>query len=48
MFGCTSKKRPNTLIMGRTFDNEIIDMFEFGVEKVKFMEEFKVIYFNFQ
>ena len=42
MFGCSSKKRPNTLIMARTFDSEIIDMFEFGVESAKFMEEFKV------
>jgi len=41
MFGCSSKKRPNSLILGRTFDNEIIDMFEFGIDSLKFMEDFK-------
>jgi ribosome production factor 2 len=50
MFGFSSKKRPNSLILGRTFDNEIIDMFEFNIEKLKFMEDFKVkiitIYFS--
>jgi len=44
LFGCSSKKRPNSLIMARTFDKEIIDMFEFGLESVKFMDEFKVIF----
>jgi len=43
MFGCSSKKRPNSLIMARTFDKEIIDMFEFGIEAVKFMQDFKVM-----
>lgn len=41
MFGCSSKKRPNSLIMGRTFDNEIIDMFEFEIEAAKMMDQFK-------
>lgn len=41
LFGCSSKKRPNSLIMARTFDKEIIDMFEFGLESAKFMAEFK-------
>jgi ribosome production factor 2 len=43
VFGSSSKKRPYSLIMGRTFDKEMIDMFEFGIENVKFMEDFKVI-----
>lgn len=41
MFGSSSKKRPCSLIMGRSFDHEMIDMFEFGIKDVKFMEEFK-------
>lgn len=41
MFGSSSKKRPYSLIMGRTFNSEMIDMFEFGIEAVKFMEDFK-------
>lgn len=41
MFGSSSKKRPNSLIVGRTFDNEVIDMFEFGIEALKFMDHFK-------
>lgn len=41
MFGCSSKKRPNSLIMGRTFDNEVIDMFEFEIEAAKMMDQFK-------
>lgn len=27
--------------MGRTFDNEIIDMFEFEIEAAKMMDQFK-------
>jgi len=42
MFGFSSKKRPNSLIIGRTFDNEIIDMFELNIEGLSFMEDFKV------
>lgn len=42
VFGSSSKKRPYSLIMGRCFDNEMIDMFEFGIEDIKFMEDFKV------
>lgn len=41
MFGSSSKKRPNSLTMARTFDNEIIDMFEFEIEVAKMMDQFK-------
>ncbi|CAF0776477.1 unnamed protein product [Brachionus calyciflorus] len=41
MFGFDSKKRPDSLIIGRMFDNQVLDMFEFGVEKFVPMEEFK-------
>lgn len=43
MFGFSSKKRPNSLIIGRTFDNEAIDMFELNIEGLKLMEDFKVM-----
>ena len=42
MFGFDSKKRPNSLIVGRFFDNQVTDMFEFGMENFIPMEDFKV------
>lgn len=42
MFGFDSKKRPDSLIIGRMFDNEVLDMFEFGIDKFTAMEDFKV------
>jgi len=40
MFGCDSKKRPDNLIMGRMFDHHVLDMFEFGIERLVQMEKF--------
>lgn len=40
-FGSHSKKRPTNLVLGRTFDGHILDMFEFGVENVKLLQDFK-------
>jgi len=41
MFASHNKKRPNNLIIGRTFDHQVLDMFETGVENYKSMAEFK-------
>lgn len=41
MFGFDSKKRPNSLVIGRMFDHQVLDMFEFGIEKFAPMEDFK-------
>ncbi|RWS14278.1 ribosomal biogenesis protein-like protein [Dinothrombium tinctorium] len=41
MFGSNSKKRPNNLVIGRLFDNRILDMFEFGVSNYKALRDFK-------
>jgi len=41
MFGFSSKKRPNSLIIGRFFDYHVTDMFELAIEKLAPMESFK-------
>lgn len=41
-FATHSKKRPNNLIVGRTFDDHILDMIEFGFADYKPLKEFKV------
>lgn len=40
-FGSTTKKRPNNLILGRIFENEILDMVELGLQQYKAISEFK-------
>lgn len=42
MFGSHNKKRPNNLIIGRMYDFHLLDMFEFGIEKFRCLEDFKV------
>jgi len=42
LFGSNSKKRPNNLVIGRTFNFVRLDMFELGVENFKSMQRFKV------
>ncbi|XP_042493402.1 ribosome production factor 2 homolog [Macadamia integrifolia] len=40
IFGSHSKKRPNNLVIGRTYDHHIYDLVEVGVENFKTMESF--------
>lgn len=40
-FGSNTKKRPNNLILGRTFNYQVLDMLEFGVENFKALDDFK-------
>lgn len=44
-FGFSSKKRPNSLVIGRTFNFEVLDMFELAIVNYKPMEDFKVLTF---
>ena len=39
-FGHSQKKRPDNLILGRTFDGKALDVFEFGVEEYKSIQDF--------
>ncbi|KAL1131751.1 hypothetical protein AAG570_011364 [Ranatra chinensis] len=40
VFGSNSKKRPNNLIIGRMYDHNLLDMFEFGIENYKGLLDF--------
>lgn len=40
VLGSHSKKRPNNLVIGRTYDHHIYDLVEVGVENFKSMESF--------
>lgn len=40
VFGSHSKKRPDNLVIGRTYDHHIYDLVEVGVENFKSMESF--------
>eukprot|EP00088_Acartia_fossae_P016109 TRINITY_DN18982_c0_g1_i2.p1 TRINITY_DN18982_c0_g1~~TRINITY_DN18982_c0_g1_i2.p1 ORF type:complete len:328 (-),score=70.56 TRINITY_DN18982_c0_g1_i2:129-1112(-) len=40
-FGNHNKKRPNNLILGRMFDNHLLDMIELGVDSFTALKEFK-------
>lgn len=42
MFGSNTKKRPNNIIIGRTYDEHILDMVEFGFDNFKSLNEFKI------
>lgn len=41
LFGSTSKKRPDNLVLGRVFENELLDMVELGIKEYKALAEFK-------
>lgn len=40
MFGSSSKKRPDNLVLGRLFEQELLDMVELGIKEYKEMNEF--------
>lgn len=40
VYGSTSKKRPDNLVIGRTYDHHIYDLIEVGVENFKRMDSF--------
>ncbi|XP_010246147.1 PREDICTED: ribosome production factor 2 homolog [Nelumbo nucifera] len=40
VFGSHSKKRPNNIVIGRTYDHHIYDLVEVGVENFKTMDSF--------
>lgn len=42
MFSSHNKKRPHNLVIGRTYDFHLLDMFEFGVEDFKCFKEYKI------
>lgn len=41
MFGSTSKKRPDNLVIGRLFDHELLDMVELGIKAYKSLSDFQ-------
>ncbi|XP_053681226.1 ribosome production factor 2 homolog [Anopheles nili] len=41
LFGSTTKKRPNNLIMGRMYDEQVLDMIELGIDNYTALEKFK-------
>ena len=41
-----TKKRPNNIVMGRMFDNHLLDMFEFGIENYESIVSIKVLDFS--
>ncbi|KZC06252.1 Ribosome production factor 2 like protein [Dufourea novaeangliae] len=42
MIALHNKKRPHNLVMGRMYENTLLDMVEFGVENYKGLKDFKV------
>src|SRR5258708_7912569 len=42
MYSSHNKKRPNNIVIGRTFDEHILDMVEFGFDNFKSLADFKI------
>lgn len=40
LFGSSSKKRPDNIVLGRIFEQELLDMVELGIKQYKAMSEF--------
>jgi ribosome production factor 2 len=34
LFGSHSKKRPNNIVLGRTYEHKVLDMAELGITKL--------------
>lgn len=43
LFGSNSKKRPNNIVFGRLYEFSLLDMVEFGIEKIEGIEEFETL-----
>merc|ERR550539_1298718 len=41
MFGNHNKKRPNNMVIGRMYDNHLLDMVELGLENFQSLNDFK-------
>jgi ribosome production factor 2 len=41
MFGSSSKKRPDNLILGRMYEHQLLDMFELGIKQYRGLNDFK-------
>ncbi|KAJ3681163.1 hypothetical protein LUZ60_015652 [Juncus effusus] len=41
VYGSHSKKRPNNLVLGRTYDHHVYDLIELGIDKFRSMESFE-------
>uniref|UniRef100_A0A2M4BTK0 Ribosome production factor 2 homolog n=1 Tax=Anopheles marajoara TaxID=58244 RepID=A0A2M4BTK0_9DIPT len=41
LFGSSSKKRPNNLVMGRIYEEQVLDMVELGIDNYKALADFK-------
>lgn len=41
LLGSHSKKRPDNIVIGRVYDEQILDMIEFGLKQYKGMSDFK-------
>jgi ribosome production factor 2 len=40
VFGSHSKKRPDNLVMGRVYEGQLLDMYEFGIEQLQSLSSF--------
>lgn len=46
MIGSNSKKRPNNIVLARTYDHQVLDLIELGIENPKYLHDFKNVKCN--